>query len=167
MPKPDDYERGNRLRRAARELGLTGALFDLPAADAADVRRRVTAHFVYDPLDWWWQQLKSGRVYWNTSQGWDPLDEIAEMCVDEPVWLLPNDPFGEAFEARMPVFVELLKKSRIDEYALVSRDLAWLLIVNHHDVLYGSGERVTEHMLRIEQRPGSKGADCTTDPPEG
>ena len=128
MAKIDDYERGNRIRWAARDLGLTGALVDLPAAEAAEKRRRITAHFVYDPLDWWWDQLKSGRNYWNTSKGWHPLNDIAEMCVDEPVWLAPIDPFGEVFEARMPVFLELLKKSFIDEYALVSRDLAWMLI---------------------------------------
>jgi hypothetical protein len=52
----------------------------------------------------------------------------------------------------MPFFVERLRKSRIDEYALVSRDLAWMLIVNHHDALYGSGECVTNHLLRFEQR---------------
>ena len=166
MPKIDDYERGNRIRQAARDLGLTGALVDLPAAEAAEMRRRILAHFVYDPLDWWWTQLKSGRNYWNTSKGWHPLHDIAEMCVDEPVWLAPNDPFGELFEARMPVFLDLLKKSLIDEYALVSRDLAWMLIVNHHDVLYGSGERVTDHLLRIAERPGSEGGALTTDPPE-
>jgi hypothetical protein len=166
MAKIDDYEPGNRIRWAARDLGLTGALIDLPAAEAAEKRRRITAHFVYDPLDWWWAQLKSGRNYWNTSKGWHPLHDIAEMCVDEPVWLAPIDDLGELFEARMPVFLDLLKKSFIDEYALVSRDLAWLLIVNHHDVLYGSGERVTDHLLRIGQRPGSNGGALTTAPLE-
>ena len=166
MAKIDDYERGNRIRSAARDLGLTEALVDLPAAEAAEKRRRIVEHFIHPDESWWWDQLKSGRNYWNTSKGWHPLNDIAEMCVDEPVWLAPIDPFGEVFEARMPVFVELLKKSLIDEYALVSRDLAWLLIVNHHDVLYGSGERVTDHLLRIAQRPGSAGGTLTTDPPE-
>jgi len=49
MAKIDDYERGNRIQWAARDLGLTGALVDLPAAETADLRHRIAALFVYDP----------------------------------------------------------------------------------------------------------------------
>jgi hypothetical protein len=163
----DDYTPANRIKEAARDLGMTGALVQLSAADAAEARRRTEEQFLYPGLEWWFERLKSGRSFWGTSRGWNPVDEIAEMVVDAPVWLLPvYDDNGEVFLARMPCFIDILRRTSLDEYALVPPDLSWLLMVNHHDCLYGVGERVEAHLSRIKRRPGGNGVVVKNYPPE-
>jgi hypothetical protein len=98
---------------------------------------------------------------------WYPVAEIAEMLVDAPVWLIPvYDDSGEVFQARMPVFVDILHDSHLDEFVLVPPDLSWLLMVNHHNCLYGVGARVEPHLARIKRRAGGNGAVVKNYPPE-
>jgi hypothetical protein len=159
LASQDDYTPASRIKQAARDLGMTEAIVALPAADAAEARRRVEEQFLYPGLEWWFERLKAGRSFWSTSRGWYPVQEIAEMCVDAPVWLIPvYDDNGEVFQARMPVLVDILHDSNLDEFVLAPPDLSWLLMVNHHNCLYGVGERVEAHLARIKRRPGGNGA---------
>lgn len=167
MPAQDDYTPANRIKQAARDLGMTEAVVALSAADAAEARRRTEEQFLYPGLEWWSERLKSGRSFWSTARGRHPVDEIAEMVVDAPVWLIPvYDDDGAVFLARMPVFVDILRFDHLDEYALVPPDLSWLLMVNHHECLYGVGERIEPHLSRIKRRPGGNGAVVENYPPE-
>lgn len=167
MPAQDDDTPASRIKEAARDLGMTEAVVALSAADAAEARRRTEEKFLYPGLEWWFERLKSGRSFWSTSRGQHPVDEIAEMVVDAPVWLMPvYDDNGEVFLARMPYFVDILRHTSLDEYVLVPPDLAWFLMVNHHENLYGVGERVEPHFRQIKRRPGANGAVVKNYPPE-
>jgi hypothetical protein len=152
------WEPAARIAQAARDVGILGELIELVAPEAAAQRRRIEEAFLHPSLAWWWERLKSGRSYWNETPGWNPVDVIADLSVDGPVWLLPvYDDKGEVFRAPMPRVVDILRHSRIDEFAVVADDLSWILMINHHDALFGAGERVTSRFEALERRPGGKG----------
>ncbi len=101
--------------------------------------------------------MKTGRSYWSETPGWSPYNVLAAFSATGPVWLMPvYDDKGEVFRAAMPVAIRIPRKSKLDEFALVGDDLSWILIVNNHDAVFGSGTRAIQHLLALEQRAG----DC-------
>jgi len=155
---PDFESRATWITQAARELGIAAELIELAPPEAAGQRRRIEEAFLHPSLWWWWERLKSGRSFWSETPGWKPLDVIAQLCVPGPVWLLPvYDDKGEVFRAPMPRVVEILRRSRLDEFAVVADDLSWIMMINHHDALFGAGARVTSHFEALERQPGGRG----------
>ena len=148
-------DRASEIKEAAIELGMDEVLVELPATEAAELRARVQNRFLIDGLDWWWERLKSGRSLWMGSRGWNPMDVISELCIEDSVWLMPiYDDNGEVFSAPMPWVVDILRGSSLDEFAVVASDLSWIVMVNHHDTVFGAGDRVISHLERLERRPG-------------
>lgn len=155
-----DFEsRATWIAEAADELGVTDLLTELPKDEAAAMRKRIEETFLVTPsYDWWWERLKEGRSFWSETPGWKAIDVIDAFSASGPVWLLPvYDDKGEVFRVAMPLAVNILRRSKLSEYALVADDLSWILIVNHHDAVFGAGERAIEHLLALEQRAGGQG----------
>lgn len=148
-----------RLTEAADELGIRELLTELPKHEAAAMRQRIEETFLVVPsYDWWWERMKAGRSFWSDAPGWNPTNVIAAFAASGPVWLMPiYDDKGEVFRAALPVVVDILRKSRLSEIAVVADDLSWMLIVNHHNAVFGAGERVTQHLAALEQRQGGNG----------
>jgi hypothetical protein len=42
--------------------------------------------------------------------------------------------------------------SQLDEMYLISKQYDWLLCINHHDTLIGTGTRITSKMKEIKER---------------
>ena len=151
--------RATWITKAASELGVSELLTELPKAEATELRQRIEGTFLVPSYDWWWERMKSGRSYWSETPGWSPYNVLGAFSASGPVWLMPvYDDKGEVFRAAMPIAIDILRKSKFDEFALVADDLSWMLIVNHHDAVFGSGARAIEHLLALEQRAGGKGA---------
>jgi hypothetical protein len=146
------------ITEAARELGMSDVLVALPAAEAADLRRRADAHFLVPGDDWWWERVRNGYSYWSLSPGWNPMDVIAELCVDAPVWLMPlEDMDPGVFRAPMPHAVDILRFGIISEVAVVAENLDWMVMVNHHSGVFGAGDRVTARLRALKRKPGGHG----------
>jgi len=45
----------------------------------------------------------------------------------------------------------LPETSYLDEYYLINKKYEWLLSVNHHDILTGTGEFIVEQLKSLEQ----------------
>lgn len=151
--------RATWITEAADQLGVRELLTELPKEEAAVMRRRIEDTFLVVPsYDWWWERLKDGRNHWSEAPGWKAIDVIAAFSASSPVWLLPvYDEKGEVFRVTMPVAVNILRQSKLDEVAFVADDLSWMLIINHHDAVFGAGPRAIEHLLALEQRAGGRG----------
>ncbi len=157
--------RATWITKAASELGVSELLTELPKAEATELRQRIEAAFLVPSCDWWWERMKSGRSYWSETPGWKAIDVVAAFSATGPVWLMPvHDDKGEVFRVAMPVAVDILRQSKLDEFALVAGDLSWMLIINHHDAVFGAGERAIQHLLMLEQRAGGMGGPTTRPP---
>lgn len=151
--------RATWITEAADELGVRELLTELPKDEAASMRQRIEETFLVTPsYDWWWERLKDGRSHWSEAPGWQAIDVVAAFSASGPVWLLPvYDDKGEVFRVAMPVAIDILRKSNLSEVALVADDLSWILMINHHDAVFGAGERAIDHLVALEQRAGGQG----------
>lgn len=156
---PEFESRATWITEAADELGVGDLVTELPKDDAAATRRRIEETFLVTNYDWWWERLKSGYSFWSEAPSWKAIDAVAAFSGSGPVWLLPvYDDKGEVFRVAWPIAIDILRKSNLDEFALVADDLAWMLIINHHNGVFGSGARAIAHLKALEQRPDGQGA---------
>ena len=146
------------IREAIRTLGVSGRVTELPAGEAAEVRQQVEAKFLNPGLDYWWERMKSGMVFWMTKEGWRPLEFIHALCPDTMVWFFPvYDDQGEVFQAPRDLALKILAESNPSEYALVAPGLEWIVIVNHHDAIFASGEPVCSRIAESLKQPDAHG----------
>ena len=72
-------------------LGVRDRVLELPAGEAAEIREQIVAKFFKPGLDWWWERMKSGVVFWmNEGRDWRPLEFLPEICPDDDRVVLPG-----------------------------------------------------------------------------
>lgn len=154
----DAWGPGESIRRAIADLSLSSDIFELASNEAATVIDRIERKFLIPGNDWWWERLKTGMSFWFSDPKWGAYIAIPYLCPDSPAWFLPvyNDE-GEVFRGRPTVIAKVLEYTRDDEYAVVDTNLEWIVVENHHNVLFGSGEPVRSRLSEWLQRPGSNG----------
>ena len=155
----DAWSPGRSIRSAIAELSLSSDhIFELPSFEAAKIRQSVEAKFLNPGYEWWWERLNSGISFWFSESQWSGYIAIPYLCPDSPCWFFPvyNDE-GEVFKGRPTTIASILEHTRDNEYALVDINLDWLVIENHHNVLFGSGEPIVSRLSEWLQRPGSNG----------
>jgi hypothetical protein len=101
---------------------------------------------------WLWERFRPGAVGLVCEDV--PYAQLTSL-VDpaEVVWLMLNESVNEGdkfwFYHGTPRAIErvLAECSYLDEVYLVSKKYAWLLCLNHHDVLCGIGPPVAERLM--------------------
>jgi hypothetical protein len=155
----DAWTPGKSIRDAIVELSLSSELIvELPSVEAAEVRKSIEEKFLAPGYEWWWERLNSGISFWFSDPKWRGYIAIPYLCPDARCWFFPvyNDE-GEVFRGRPTAIAKILEHTRDDEYALVDMNLDWLVIENHHNVLFGSGEPIASRLSEWLRRPGSNG----------
>jgi hypothetical protein len=154
------YETPNSLLASARELGLPQDRFrQTPPGRYAEIVDRVLSTFVVDGPDrrrlvWLWEQLK--RPTHSSMRG--PAYKLLQTLVDPTtrIWLLTED-WGRTkrdgcfwvFEGDVAAIADVLDNMHALEYYLVSRNIDWMLLENHHDVVVGAGEWIVEKLTAL------------------
>ncbi|MGY2134868.1 DUF6756 family protein [Hymenobacter sp. HD11105] len=117
----------------------------------------VLEHPVVRPL-WLWGAFRPG-AYALANEA-DPLGTMIGLVEpDEVVWLMVNDslPAGDKFwfyQGKPAAIHTVLRESTyLDEIYLLSKKYAWLLCLNHHDILYGIGSPIGEKLQALGARP--------------
>ena len=150
---------GESIRRAIADLSLSSeSIIELAPNEASTVIESIERKFLIPGNEWWWERLTIGMSFWFSDPEWTGFIAIPYLCPDSPAWFLPvyNDE-GEVFRARPKVIAKVLEHTRDDEYAIVDTNLEWIVIENHHNVLFGSGEPVVSRLSEWLQRAGSNG----------
>lgn len=104
-----------------------------------------------------WQRFsthKNSRWIWETLR-----DDYAAIAIDyeqfelknlipstEKVWFLLNETVNEltkfwVYEGTVNSFNQVFEEVGMDEIIIVSKKYEWLLIINHHDVMIGTGDK--------------------------
>ena len=119
-----------------------------------EIERKVWSEFsTRSNTLWIWESLKHPHaamlIKYNDPAFSDLIDH------EETVWFLLNETDNERdkfwiYEGKVTAFDKLFGEScLIDEVIIVSRKLVWILVLNHHDVLSGTGPMKS----KIEQYP--------------
>lgn len=101
---------------------------------------------------WLWEYFRPGAV--GVTSDDNPLTQLTSLVdAEETVWLMLNETvnFGDKFwfYQGIPSAIRqvLAECYHLDEIYLISKKYAWLLALNHHDVLYGVGSPMQEKLL--------------------
>ena len=107
---------------------------------------------------WLWERFRAGAVGLVCED--EPHGELVSL-VDpaEVVWLMLNETVNYEdkfwlYHGTAPAIGQVLAEcAYLDAVYLVSKKYAWLLCLNHHDVLYGIGSPVKERLLARGAQP--------------
>lgn len=101
---------------------------------------------------WLWERYKNE---WYGLSLKDYSDDILDQLVptSETVWFMAYD--GDSFffyEGKVEAIQHILLECSPDEYYLINKKYKWLLSVNHHDSLTGTGEFIINQLKAFAQR---------------
>jgi hypothetical protein len=101
---------------------------------------------------WLWENYKNE---WYGLALEDYPDYILDQLVptNEIVWFMAYD--GDNFifyQGKVKAIQQILLECSPDEYYLINKKYEWLLSVNHHDSLTGTGDFIINQLKSFEQR---------------
>ena len=105
-----------------------------------------------DRPKWLWERYKSEWIGLALKEYQDYiLDQLVPTT--ETVWFMVYD--GDDFlfyQGKVKAIQQVLLESSPDEYYLINKKYEWLLSVNHHDNLTGTGAFITGQLKSLAQR---------------
>lgn len=152
----------SEIEKARRTLGLSKQQFrPVPAAECPKIEEAIYKQFchinhpIVRPL-WLWENFKHETT--GVADFSEPIHILDQLIpVEETCWLMLNETVNEKdkfwlYEGQIrPIRQLLLECAGLDEIYLVSKKYEWLLCINHHDVLYGSGKIMLEKLRQLNQ----------------
>jgi|SRR6476661_327910 len=149
------------IEKARHELGLPDAAFaPLPYTtnwhriEETIYHTFCTLHYPTVRPRWLWECFRPGAYALGYEE--DPLATMISLAKnEEQVWLMVNEGDKFWFYQGQPAAIHavLNECAYIDEIYLLSKKYEWLLCINHHEVLYGIGTLMSEHMQKRGARP--------------
>lgn len=149
------------VEQARHRLGLPDSEFrPLNVTEWPGIEERMRQTFcrpnseVVKPL-WLWERFKrEWYSFWSDACPVLFLNKLVDH--QETVWLVLNEDFKFWFyEGRIQAISEVLAEScYIDEIYVMSKKYDWLLCINHHDVLYATGNLMPARLRRLKKNNG-------------
>lgn len=167
------YETPNSILAAARELGLSPARFrQVGPGRFSAVLDRILETFTRGGIanrgrSWLWEDLEDPAYSLVRPHAYRVIRQVAPP--ETPVWFMTEDDDGTKrhgnywlFEGDLGAVVDIIENHSYLEYYVMSRKLEWMLLENHHNVLYGVGEWIVARLHALEAAgPGAVGNDAT------
>lgn len=104
---------------------------------------------------WLWERFKQEKCFIELNyRPYTFFDKLIDE--DEKVWLMLNESvnMGDKFwfyEGKIKAIQEIINESGyIDELYIISKKYEWLLCINHHDYLIGTGDIMLNRLKRLE-----------------
>ena len=141
----------NAIREAIAELDLQDSVVRVSEIDAGDIVESAAAKFVADRNRlWWWEALTDSLPQESiTLPDSSNLGYISKICPSGPAYLFATDdgfPPWPVFRGDAFNFERILAECYAFEYAIVSEDMSWMVLENHHNVIVGIGAGVVESL---------------------
>lgn len=150
------------IERVIKELNLREQEFcPLKINEWESVEKNIEKYFLVEQpkrisRSWLWSDLKC--EYYAKGFSDDPYLSLNLLVSEkEQVYFIVNETINEKtkywyYEGTVEKVIEVIGEAvGIDEYYLVSKKYKWLLCVNHHNVLMGTGEMIAK-MKSLEIR---------------
>lgn len=149
------------IERARKELGIRNEDFKpVSLSDWKGVQDKIESTFVdrkhlKTGYNWYWSdfKLESHSIRFD-SNPYQKLDKI--VAKDEAYWFFVNETVHEKtkfwfYEGTIQAIQEIIGETvGLDEYYIASKKYDWLLCVNHHDTLIGTGKKMVERLKELE-----------------
>ena len=152
----------HEILQIAAALGFSTADFRvIGITDWEPVMKKIEEKFLKDQYNkwvWWWDGHFKGPVYASGlfSVPFVILDKLIPL--QESVWFIAEGRKNKLwlFEGNIKSIQLVLAEIYAFEYYIVSKKYEWLLCENHHDVLFGVGEKIIEKVKQVEEEQASK-----------
>ena len=103
---------------------------------------------------WWWNSFLDPIYHFYPKNVFETLPLLIDK--KESVYFVIEDESKEnecywLYEGKIHAIISVLKELWGTEYYIVSKKLEWILCENHHNILIGYGEPITEKMKSVSQ----------------
>lgn len=153
------YETPNKVLEAARELDLASEAFlQVGPGKWEPVLKSIFEKFANTSetgVTWLWQHLKDHGVIAQTGNSLSYIGSLFEP--DSKVWVVFEDwdrtkKNGNCgvFEGNYGAAIGVLTNMHDIEYYIVDRELNWMIMENHHDILIAVGEPAESRFLELK-----------------
>ena len=142
------------IRKLVEKLHLSEDDFsEVPLNQWKEVKSKIWAKFSSNNNSKWiWETLSEPYASFPLNDEWLQIEELIDSS--EKLWFLFNEPLHEktkfwVYEGITRAFEKIISASGyVDEILIVSKKYEWILIINHHNILIGTGKMKE----RIEKR---------------
>ena len=144
---------GHWVTEAIASLGLGDRVRVLGRSECEAVLAEITAALLEVPsATFWWSHLKMPSSSWPTENGYRFIPEIVPTP-ESPAWFISGltDDEKSVFECAPALVPAIIGECPCFEYAVVDRQLKWIVIENHHDVVIAAGPSAVERLDRLRQ----------------
>jgi hypothetical protein len=137
--------------KAIDSLGMTAdQIAKVPPHEAREVLGRIKARFLKFPgvRFWWeWFALPYETLLPPTDQGFELIPQITPEPA-EKAWFIAGltEDAKVVYECQPASLDRLLSECPFFEYAVVAKDLSWLVLENHHGCLFAVGDAAIENL---------------------
>jgi hypothetical protein len=126
--------------------------------DYDGVLDRINTEFLttnkYGDASWWWtvyKKLTEYCIHFRNGNGFEALTELFPLK-GEKYWFIASEENGKywLYEATIESIQWLIANMYGFEYYIVDKKYKWILCENHHDILIGLGQEITERLKAYE-----------------
>lgn len=146
------------ILKVKKENALDDNLFkEVSHLEYSEILKKINSTFLvthkYDDSVWWWKsykELKSYAIHFREGYAFDILDKIVPSK-DQKYWFIASEQNGKywLYESNINTIKLMIGEMYGFEYYIVDKKYTWILCENHHDILIGLGEYVTEKLQKF------------------
>lgn len=150
------------IERVRKEMNLHLEDFKpLPLSDWKEIQDKIEMVFVdrkhhKTKYTWYWGNYKLDSFGIPFER--DPYQQLDKLISkNELVWFFVNETVKEMtkfwfYEGHIQAIQGIIGETiGLDEYYIASKKYDWMLCVNHHDILIGTGKPMTEKLRKFEK----------------
>jgi hypothetical protein len=150
------------IERVRRELHISLKDFKpVSFTDWKSMQQKVEEKFVYKSHyktkhTWYWKNFKHGSL--GIPFDSNPYEELNKIIDEnELVLFFANEIINEQskfwfYEGRIKAIQSVISETiGFDEYYIGSKKYNWLVCVNHHDILIGTGKPIIDKLKELEK----------------
>jgi len=148
----------DQIERAIKDLGISrSALFEVSKFGWNEILCKIIDRFVQKTyytqgLHWAWERFKGSQDVLHLHKN-DGYKYIPDLVDDEYVWFIVEDNKGKfwIYEGMPDAIAKVIEAAYyIDEYYIVSKKYEWILCEDHHRIIHGVGDKISDEINRFK-----------------
>ena len=147
------------IEKVKKEISLNGnSLKEVSHFEYEEILKKINSEFLttnkYDDEIWWWQSykdLKRYAIHFREGYAFEILDKLLPNK-DTRYWFIASEGNGKywLYESGIEVIKKIIQEMYGFEYYIVDKKYNWVLCENHHDILIGLGEEISDKLWKYE-----------------
>ena len=149
------------IKKAMKEISLAENLLkEVSYFEHEEILKRINSQFLttnnYDGTIWWWQSykdLKQYAIHFKDGLAVDMLDKLLPNRATK-YWFVASEENGKywLYESGIEAIKVIIQEMYGFEYYIVDKKYRWILCENHHNMLIGLGQEISDKIREYEIR---------------